>query len=168
MARPLTSLLKKDSEWRRDKNEIEAFERLKRALTERPVLAIYNSSAETQLHTDASKFVEGTTIDLEEIRADARDRIQGQQGKDREDLFRVIRAVTGIEEQSKKLEAKCQGPYRIKKTGQGHRPASELTSDVRDLWLPPSHLVILIHGLALVSLFKVTEHFHADSGHRSA
>lgn len=71
-----------------------------------------------------------TDVDLSKTRSDASELIQIQQEKSKEkfdkhrnttvvfnegDLVRVIRAVTGIEGQSKKLEPKCQGPYRIKK-----------------------------------------------------
>lgn len=56
IARPLTALLKKDSPWRWGNEESEAFDNLKRALVERPVLAVYDPTYETQLHTDASKI----------------------------------------------------------------------------------------------------------------
>ncbi|XP_028165519.1 uncharacterized protein LOC114356506 [Ostrinia furnacalis] len=55
IARPLTSLLKKDTPWRWTSEEDEAFETLKSHLIKRPVLALYDHAAETQLHTDASK-----------------------------------------------------------------------------------------------------------------
>lgn len=68
---------------------------------------------------------------LSDIRSKASKLIQEQQAKAKEtydkhrksdvkfnegDLVRVIRATTGIEGQSKKLEPKCRGPYRIKKS----------------------------------------------------
>ncbi|KAL0812161.1 hypothetical protein ABMA28_009538 [Loxostege sticticalis] len=56
LARPLTNLLKKDTAWQWSESQQSAFENLKKLLIERPLLAIYNHSAETQLHTDASKF----------------------------------------------------------------------------------------------------------------
>lgn len=56
LARPLTALLKKDTPWKWGDDEVRAFEVLKTSLIERPILAIYNPQAETQLHTDASKF----------------------------------------------------------------------------------------------------------------
>ncbi|CAG9137643.1 unnamed protein product [Plutella xylostella] len=56
IARPLTNLLKKDTNWQWTSNEQSAFENLKTCLTERPVLALYDPMAETQLHTDASKI----------------------------------------------------------------------------------------------------------------
>lgn len=67
---------------------------------------------------------------LSEIRAQASELIKEQQVKDKDaydkhrkrgvkfkegDLVRVIRAPAGIEGQSKKLEPKCKGPYRVKK-----------------------------------------------------
>ncbi|CAK1599605.1 unnamed protein product [Parnassius mnemosyne] len=55
IARPLTQLLKKDSKWRWGTEETNAFLSLKEALVKRPVLAFYNQSYETQVHTDASK-----------------------------------------------------------------------------------------------------------------
>lgn len=55
VARPLTALLKKDVPWKWGIDESEAFNKLKQVLIERPVLAIYDPEAETQLHTDASK-----------------------------------------------------------------------------------------------------------------
>ncbi|XP_063624953.1 uncharacterized protein LOC134796705 [Cydia splendana] len=56
IARPLTSLLKKDTPWRWTSIEANAFESLQKRLVERPVLALYDHTAETQLHTDASKM----------------------------------------------------------------------------------------------------------------
>ncbi|CAH2097483.1 unnamed protein product [Euphydryas editha] len=41
-------------EWKEP--EIQSFETIKKLLSERPVLALYDHTAETQLHTDASKF----------------------------------------------------------------------------------------------------------------
>lgn len=55
-AAPLTSLLKKNAPWRWDVEQIRAFERLKQELISSPTLAAYNSQADTQLHTDASKI----------------------------------------------------------------------------------------------------------------
>lgn len=55
-ARPLTSLLRKDTAWRWTSVEETAFDTLKLHLTERPVLALYNHKADMQLHTDASKM----------------------------------------------------------------------------------------------------------------
>lgn len=55
LAKPLTTLLKKDVPWRWGTEEQESFDTLKIKLVQRPVLAIYEPKAETQLHTDASK-----------------------------------------------------------------------------------------------------------------
>lgn len=55
IARPLTDLLRKNSVWTWTDEHDNAFSTLKKALTERPVLALYNPSAQTELHTDASK-----------------------------------------------------------------------------------------------------------------
>lgn len=56
IARPLTNLLRKDTPWKWTSEEEKAFETLKGYLIERPVLALYDHTAETQLHTDASKM----------------------------------------------------------------------------------------------------------------
>lgn len=56
IARPLTQLTKKDVEWVWEHDQEQAFQTLKQRLTERPVLAIYDSTARTELHTDASKL----------------------------------------------------------------------------------------------------------------
>jgi len=56
IARPLTNLLKKDTEFRFGEDEKQAFLNLKTALSSKPVLKLYRSGAETELHTDASKF----------------------------------------------------------------------------------------------------------------
>lgn len=56
IARPLTSLLRKDSVWRWDKEESSAFEALKECLISRPTLALYDKNLDTQLHTDACKI----------------------------------------------------------------------------------------------------------------
>lgn len=55
-ARPLTNLLKKDTPWRWTEEEAFAFQSLKQSLTDRPILALYDHTAETQLHTDASRI----------------------------------------------------------------------------------------------------------------
>lgn len=56
IAGPLTNLLKKDTAWQWTAAEDNAFSNLKQLLIARPVLALYNQSVETQLHTDASKL----------------------------------------------------------------------------------------------------------------
>lgn len=55
IAKPLTQLLKKDSKWQWGEVEENAFVTLRKMLVERPVLAFYNPTFETQVHTDASK-----------------------------------------------------------------------------------------------------------------
>lgn len=50
----LYCLLKKDCEWKWGTSQQKAFDNLKKVLTERPVLALYNPNAETEVHTDAS------------------------------------------------------------------------------------------------------------------
>lgn len=56
VAKPLTSLLKKDSTWVWGDSQKAAFNALKEQLTVRPILALYDRNLETQLHTDASKL----------------------------------------------------------------------------------------------------------------
>jgi transposase InsO family protein len=55
IARPLTDLLQKDSVWTWDEAQKSAFDNIKTLLTHRPLLALYDPKADTQLHTDASK-----------------------------------------------------------------------------------------------------------------
>lgn len=77
-----------------------------------------------------TETVSSNQTSLSEMRSEANELIEAQQIRDKEaydkirkmgvqykkgDLVRVIRAITGIEGQSKKLEPKCRGPYRIKK-----------------------------------------------------
>lgn len=56
IARPLTSLLKKDVVWQWSDSQVRAFNILKENLVNRPVLALYDSTLETELHTDASSL----------------------------------------------------------------------------------------------------------------
>lgn len=56
LARPLTKLLKKNSPWLWGQEQQQAFSDLKDKLVSRPLLALYNSSLHTELHTDASKW----------------------------------------------------------------------------------------------------------------
>lgn len=56
IACPLTDLLKTKFEWKWEEKHTKAFEILKQKLVERPILALYDSKLETELHTDASKF----------------------------------------------------------------------------------------------------------------
>ncbi|XP_048002638.1 uncharacterized protein LOC125239165 [Leguminivora glycinivorella] len=55
IAYPLTKLLKKEAVWEWTSAQEEAFETLKTRLISRPILAIYDHTAELELHTDASK-----------------------------------------------------------------------------------------------------------------
>ncbi|KAG6439129.1 hypothetical protein O3G_MSEX000509, partial [Manduca sexta] len=55
LAAPLTNLLKKDIKWVWGNSEDCAFNKIKEMLTNRPILALYDRFADTQLHTDASK-----------------------------------------------------------------------------------------------------------------
>lgn len=55
LAQPLTKLLKKDAPWEWTTEQDTAFSVLKLRLQERPVLALYNHEAPTEVHTDASK-----------------------------------------------------------------------------------------------------------------
>lgn len=56
IAKPLYDLQKKDAEFVFGEAQREAFEVLKSKIVERPVLALYQPDAETELHTDASKW----------------------------------------------------------------------------------------------------------------
>jgi len=53
-AKPLSSLLKKSSEFVFDEECVNSFNSLKEELVSAPVLYLYNSMAQTELHTDAS------------------------------------------------------------------------------------------------------------------
>lgn len=56
IAKPLSDLTKKDKSFKIGDTEMIAFETLKQALCNEPVLKMYNPNLETELHTDASKF----------------------------------------------------------------------------------------------------------------
>lgn len=56
IAKPLTGLLKNNAPWKWGEEQHQAFENLKTQLVSRPVLALYNPSLYTELHTDASKW----------------------------------------------------------------------------------------------------------------
>jgi hypothetical protein len=51
---PLSKLLRKNSSWKWSEEQDAAFEHIKKLLTSRPLLVIYDPNRETQLHTDAS------------------------------------------------------------------------------------------------------------------
>lgn len=54
LAQPLYELLKKDVPFRFEEEHVTAFNNLKDCLIQKPVLAIYSPSLETEVHTDAS------------------------------------------------------------------------------------------------------------------
>lgn len=56
LAHPITKLLKKHSNWEWSDDQEMSFRTLKEKLTDRPVLAIYDPTADTELHTDASRI----------------------------------------------------------------------------------------------------------------
>lgn len=56
VARPLTSLLKKDATWQWLDAQERAFSLLKDRLISMPILALYDPTLETELHTDASSL----------------------------------------------------------------------------------------------------------------
>lgn len=62
IVRPLTKLLKKDAVWEWREEQEHAFTEIKNILASRPVLALYNPTAETQIHTDASKHGVGGVL----------------------------------------------------------------------------------------------------------
>lgn len=61
-ARPLTSLLKKDSRFDFGETQRRSFEQLKERLVSDPVLKIYDPKAVTEVHTDASKEGYGAVL----------------------------------------------------------------------------------------------------------
>jgi len=56
IACPLTNLLKANVSFHFGKEEKTAFHELKKLLSNKPVLRLYNPNRETELHTDASKY----------------------------------------------------------------------------------------------------------------
>ncbi|KAJ2949128.1 hypothetical protein O0L34_g6069 [Tuta absoluta] len=62
IARPLTSLLKKETAWQWSDLQKQAFNLLKESLVSRPVLALYDATLETELHTDASSLGVGSIL----------------------------------------------------------------------------------------------------------
>lgn len=62
IARPLTNLLRSGVEFKFEVAEMNAFERLKAALVDMPVLKLYKVGAETELHTDASSHGYGAIL----------------------------------------------------------------------------------------------------------
>lgn len=62
IARPLTNLLKGGIKFNFGKEELRAFNLLKQCLSDKPVLRLYRTGAETELHTDASVFGYGAIL----------------------------------------------------------------------------------------------------------
>lgn len=62
IARPLTQLLRDDIKFQFGAEEEHSFDQLKMALVSEPVLKLYRSGAETELHTDASKYGLGAVL----------------------------------------------------------------------------------------------------------
>lgn len=56
IAKPLTTLTKKNVPWRWEAEEEQAFQTLKNALTERPILALFDPELPVEVHCDASKL----------------------------------------------------------------------------------------------------------------
>jgi len=61
-AKPFHELTKKNVEFKLNEECIKSFKLLKKELTSSPILCIYNSAAETELHTDASNQGFGTIL----------------------------------------------------------------------------------------------------------
>ena len=60
---PLTNLLKKNKTWEWDERCQQAFENLKKTVTEKPVLALLNHTKVFEVHMDASEFaIEGVLM----------------------------------------------------------------------------------------------------------
>ena len=62
IARPLSNLLKKDSKFKFETPEQEAFDKLKLILSSKPILRLYRADAETELHTGASSLGYGAIL----------------------------------------------------------------------------------------------------------
>lgn len=67
IAKPLTNLTRKDMNFVWGSEQKKAFDELKRKLSERPLLALYDVKAETELHTDACKMgIAGILMQLQQ------------------------------------------------------------------------------------------------------
>lgn len=65
-SKPLSILLHKDAPWEWSSKQQEAFDKLKLALIEKPVLQIFNNNLECRLYTDASRIgIGGILVQLE-------------------------------------------------------------------------------------------------------
>lgn len=62
IARPLSDLLRNGTEFRFEDAQEQAFNELKKALSTKPILHLYRSTAETELHTDASALGFGAIL----------------------------------------------------------------------------------------------------------
>lgn len=69
IAKPLSDLLKKDVDFKFERDQRIAFSKLKEELSKEPVLQIYNPDYRTELHTDASKHGYGAVL-LQELPED--------------------------------------------------------------------------------------------------
>lgn len=62
LAKPLSDLLRKDVKFVFNEEQEAAFQRLKTAITTKPILFIFRYGTETELHTDASKHALGAIL----------------------------------------------------------------------------------------------------------
>lgn len=62
IARPLTNMLQKSTDWRWEAAEESSFETLKETLANRPLLALYDGEAPIEVNTDASKIGLGAML----------------------------------------------------------------------------------------------------------
>lgn len=62
VAKPIYDLLRKDAVFRFEEQEIEAFNFLKKLLSDSPILGIYSPEDETELHCDASSHGYGAIL----------------------------------------------------------------------------------------------------------
>ncbi|GFX08698.1 transposon Tf2-6 polyprotein [Trichonephila clavipes] len=62
IAKPLNDLTRKDNPFMFEQPQMEAFEKLKKLLTESPVLSIFQQGRTTELHTDASQQGYGAVL----------------------------------------------------------------------------------------------------------
>lgn len=89
IARPLTDLLKDEVKFKFEKEQEHAFNQLKEALSNKPVLRLYCLTAETELHTDASALGFGAIL----VQRDSEDRICSTQR--RSNMFHPVYYASG-------------------------------------------------------------------------